>query len=155
MLTNPEELRTAEQKLEDAINRTQVIDLNYFRVKKLHDAEVAAIAELQVTKADLTTSIDNLEAKKVDLEAGINALQSKNLDIQHYLTENTNRLAELKSDIEKTSADYDSKKSYLAAYEESVAKRERDIIAREKIVTDNETSVIEKHAKITKFVQSL
>lgn len=153
--TQPEELKSIEQKVDDARNALTVIEHDYARLQKLCDSIQYTIGEAHKEKIELDKEIADLQKKvkaadkaAVDAEALRDSLVVENKNAQDEL--HTTRMtieAELKVRDERLT-DVNTRESIVIA-------KEQHLSEREKIVAEREASVDSKHKTIANFAEAL
>ena len=155
MLNNESDLRTLEQKIEDATNKLLSINLDHKRVKDLHDAKVAEIANLNNFNIDLTSTNEKLTAQKDSLLKDIQDLSDKKADYQRSLGVIESDYDKVKSDTEALKADHDNREALVVAKETAVGVREESVQERENAVNESEKSLADRHQLIKDLVSKL
>lgn len=155
MITQPEEVKSAEQKVEDARNSLTILEQDYLRIQKLHASEAYAIGEIQKTKAEISKEVSKLTEEKDSLVIDIKALQYQKMIADGAVTEAKIALSKVEETVaqesrraEELKSDYTQRGVSLTQREEAVTKREQDNVL-------NEAKIYSKLEKINSFVASI
>jgi len=155
MLNQPEELKTIEQKIEDARNTLTVIEQDQIRFNKLMASQGYELEQQSNRKAELTSEIAVLEIKKSTLMSEISYLDTVVMDKE-------SSKATLESEIENISQEIKKAESKFNSYTEKVAETTKELTSkiveldkRDKKLEQSEIKVQEKLEIIKAFKLSL
>lgn len=155
MQTTPEEVKTAEQKVEDARNVLTILEQDYLRIQKLHNSESYALGEINKAKVELeerntqlTTANDNLKKENTDLT-------ELKLEIERNIEIARNVLIKTNEEIQSNKDKDEERIKELDRRENVVTAREEAIEVREKAVAESETELNDKHEKIKEFKETI
>lgn len=155
MLNNNEEIKTAEQQLEDLHNRMLIMDQNYDRVKRLHDSEKDNIRVLQDFKSDLESDTKKLSEKKDLLNSEITDLENKKSTLNIEIESSENNLSKINKDIAQKLTDIIERERIIEEKEKNHDFRSAALSKHENILDQWNLELREKHDKITAFKESL
>lgn len=153
--TQPEELRTLEQKVEDARNLLTSIEQDQIRLSKMRVSEEYTLGELNKSKIEVQGQIDSLFADKESLSKG---LESAKLQI----TENTDALRIILETLEsaretlsKEKVDNEAARQTLQDAKVEHESRATLLSSRESELNAREESVTSKETKIKDLIKDL
>lgn len=155
MYDNNEQLKTVEQKIEDAHQRLLSIDQQYNRVQKFHQSEQASIEQLQPIKADLEKAVADLkDLQKATIE-DISELQKTKLALTSDVEDMKAQLAKAEDDINVMVANYTEKEKLLQDKLDNADSRGNAVTIRELAVEEKEKSLAEKHKAVKELAAKL
>lgn len=155
MITQPEEVLTAEKKLEELHNQMLVLDQNYARVKGLKESEESQIAELQNIKATLTESNNALESKIKEHTAEIAKLEEEAYIVKRETEEAKRGFSQVNEDLDKIRMDIEAKRGEFYAKETDLKNKESELSIREENLKALESELSRKSDRIKLFKESL
>jgi predicted nucleic acid-binding Zn-ribbon protein len=155
MINAPEQLKTVEQKLEEAQNKMLLLDQNYDRIKRLHDSEQTQVRSLQDVKSTLEASNKDLIFANEKLTAENLILTNQKADLEKDMSGARSILSHINQEIKAQSDVHIESHKKLEAVSEKLSQKEQDITDRENAVTQKEQDLNEKHDKIRLFIETL
>lgn len=155
MLIQPEEVKTAEQRVEEARNRVTILEQDYLRIQKLRYAEEYALGEQSKVKAELDKQVSELTLISTELNTDIKKLQGVKEKTSLEIQDAEKELALTKKKAETIKSDQNDKTSELIKQEAFLSDKEDALSAREAKVVDREKTVVEKERIIKEFKGSL
>lgn len=153
--TSPEELRTLEQKVEDARNALTLIEQDYFRLGRLHASEGYSIGEMRKEKDELSETIAGLSARKDALNIEVCNLE---LSREKTIREAEEAAASLAASLARSaseSADRDQKRKEIEELGNSLIARHAAALERESSLSEKEALLDARHSKIRDFIASI
>jgi len=155
MYDSNEQLRTLDQKIEDATLKLLSIDQQHANVQKFHQAEQSSIEQLQPIKADLEKAVEALTLKKVatnlSVETATAELERINKDIEVAKT----NLANVEAEIDSTLNEMAQKEVILQGKLDNVDSRGNAVTMRELAVEEKEKNLAEKDELIKQLARKL
>lgn len=155
MLNSNEEIKTAEQQLEDLHNRMLIMDQNYDRVKRLHDSEKENIRVLQNFKADLESDTKKLSEQKDELNLNIIDLENKKSTLNTEIESSENNLSKINEDIAQKLTGIIERERILEEKEQDHNFRSAALSKHGSVLDQWNSELRQKHDKITAFKESL
>lgn len=154
-MNTEEELKSAEQKVEEAHQRLLSIDQQYYRVQKLHQSEEVTIASLREIKTTLENRISILNQEIDKGQLTVEILIKNKEEITAYISSRVMDLKKDNEEIESKKKEQEERETVLSAKEIAIEVREHNLDKREKEVKGREEEVLEKQERITSFATSL
>ena len=153
--SNEQELKTLEQKIEDATLKLLSIDQQYANVQKFHQAEQSSIEQLQPIKADLEKAVTDLkDLQKATIE-DISELQKTKLALTSDVEDMKVQLAKAEDDINVMVANYTEKEKLLQDKLDSADSRGNAVTIRELAVEEKEKALEAKHQAVKELAAKL
>lgn len=148
----PEDIKKA---VEDAQNRSIVLNADVTRLKKVVAGEHAAIATLSEEKAAVTQQIKALEETKISKEREIESIDSNNKVLKKDFDNLTQEVTELRNERDSTMKDIADRTANIQNAERELSKKQLEHEARQNVVLERERVVADRHEKIRKFSEDI
>ncbi len=155
MLKNEQELKTVEQKIEDAHQKLIGINFEHDRIKKFHQSEKSAIEQIQPIKTDLEKSVLGLTASKKTLSDEIVNLESEKASLNQDIAKLRDEFVSLNKQIETETASHKERTGVVIEAEKNLDLHRNSLFAREETIAETEILVNEKYLKLKEFINSI
>lgn len=153
--STPEELKSVEQKVEDARNVLSYIEQDHMRYTKLIEAQKYDMAEKQKEREELNQYVDKLAETKNSLLSDISTLTMTHASVSESITSAQDELTHVKSLVSRSASRHQAVTLALSNYEDSLTAKEEVLALKEKKIELSEKLAEDKHAKIKNFIETL
>lgn len=150
-----EELKTLEQKINDARGQILALEQSKLALNKQLEATQYAFTEAEKAKKEMEGMVSDLTDKKVTLTSVIDALNASRNDVSTEVATKLQELTKLRSTIELEAETKKKIKEELDNKENLLNKVSYDLSVREQVVIKSEADIQEKYLKIKQFKETI
>lgn len=155
MQVQPEELRTLEQKVDDARNVLTVTEQTHLRYLRMISADEYRIGELLAEKKDLEAQIEQVIETKDSLTSDVSKLSETKQGLVKDISESKTELDGVKKAITEQSELHATLDEEMQGKQEDLLKKVKTVLAREVDCDKREAIIDEKHESIRKLADAL
>lgn len=155
MVNNEEDIRTANQKVDDAHNRLLSIEQAYERTKRFKATEEQELEKIGYFKADIEKTIATLTSQKETLSGEIRSREEEKTALNKDISDLKRKKDEFETAMIKTRNAQEKYEEALRLMNDSLVSRETSVFKRENQVDASEKVLNKKHELIRSFKENL
>lgn len=153
--TSQDELKTIEQKIEDARNILTIVEEDSHRFQRLTESERYSWSEVKKAKEEIESQVNNYQKQLKDLVEEIAKLQLEQESLNADNASSRKSFVEVNANIDSINAKHADTHETLKKIEQGQKVKDIELSKRENAVSASEKALADKHQKIKEFKETI